>query len=73
MRQALSVLALFAFSSAHAQWIDKQGDEERWLTPSESVNVDSVENVRINEPICAFVVFSGCKPGVAGIESIGRT
>lgn len=93
MRQALSVLALLAFSSAHAQWIDKQGNtladtndrksigsfgaeivfttdaeslEERWLTPSESVNVDSVENVRINEPIYAFVVFSGCKPGVAG-------
>jgi len=93
MRQGLSVLALLVVSSAHAQWIDKQGNtladtddrksigsfgaeivlttdaeglEERWSTPSETVNVDSVENVRINEPIYAFVVFSGCKPGVAG-------
>lgn len=93
MRQALSVLALLAFTSAHAQWVDKQGNtladaddrksigsfgaeivfttdaeslEERWGTPSETVNVDSVDNVRINEPIYAFVVFSGCKPGVAG-------
>jgi hypothetical protein len=40
--------------------------EERWRTPSETVNIDSVDNVRINEPIYAFVVFSGCKPSLAG-------
>ena len=93
MRKILSVVALLAFTSAHAQWIDKQGNrvadtddrkaigsfgaeivfttdaealEERWRTPSETVNIDSVDNVRINEPIYAFVVFSGCKPSAAG-------
>ena len=93
MRKILPVVALLAFTSAHAQWIDKQGNriahtddrkaigsfgaeivfitkaevlEERWRTPSETVNIDSVDNVRINEPIYAFVVFSGCKPSVAG-------
>lgn len=93
MRKVLSVVALLAFTSAHAQWIDKQGNrlantddrksrgsfgaeivfttdaevlEERWRTPSETVNIDSVDHVRVNEPIYAFVVFSGCKPSVAG-------
>jgi hypothetical protein len=77
MRKALSFVAFLVFSSAQAQWIDKQGNkfadtedrksigsysaeivfttdaealEERWSTPSETVNIDSVENVRINEP-----------------------
>lgn len=89
----MSVLALLAFTSAHAQWIDKQGNkladtddrksigtfgaeivfttdaevlEERWRIPSETVNIDSVDNVRINEPIYALVVFSGCKLSAAG-------
>jgi len=36
--------------------------EERWNTPSDTVHVDSVESARINEPVSAFVVFSGCTP-----------
>jgi hypothetical protein len=100
MRKILSVVALLAFTSAHAQWIDKQGNrladtddrkaigrfgaeivfttdaevlEERWRTPSETVNIDSVDNVRINEPIYAFVVFSGCKPRVAGTCNVSMS
>jgi hypothetical protein len=67
----LSFVAFLAFTSAQAQWIDKQGNkladtedrksigslgaeivfttdakglEERWRTPSETVNIDSVDN-----------------------------
>jgi hypothetical protein len=41
---------------------DPHGLEQRWATPSDTVQVDSVDTVRINQPINAFVVFSACKP-----------
>jgi hypothetical protein len=82
MRQSLFVLALLAFGNALADTEDRKSIgsfgaeivfttdaealEKRWGTPSETVNIDSVEDVRVNEPIYAFVVFSGCKPRVAG-------
>jgi hypothetical protein len=41
---------------------DPEELEMRWDTPSDTVKVDSVDSVQINQPISAFVVFSGCKP-----------
>lgn len=41
---------------------DPDGLEQRWATPSDTVQVESVDSVQINQPISAFVVFSGCKP-----------
>jgi hypothetical protein len=41
---------------------DPDALEKRWATPSDTVHVESVDSVRINQPISAFIVFSGCKP-----------
>jgi hypothetical protein len=41
---------------------DPEALEQRWATPSDTVHVNSVDSVRINQPISAFIVFSGCKP-----------
>jgi len=45
---------------------DEQALFKKWATPSETVAVDTVETVQINQPISAFVIFSGCKASVAG-------
>jgi hypothetical protein len=45
---------------------DEQALFKKWATPSETVNLDTVESVRINWPISAFVIFSGCKPAPSG-------
>jgi hypothetical protein len=76
MRQTPFVLALLAFTSAHAQWIDKQGnrladtDDENSIgsfgAEIVSTKNDEVVEARINKPSYAFVVFGGCKPSVAG-------
>ncbi|MBC3928948.1 hypothetical protein [Undibacterium sp. CY21W] len=39
---------------------------KNWATPSESVYFDTVESVKINQPVSAFVIFSGCKTNLAG-------
>jgi len=52
---------------------DAESLEDRWATPSETVKVDSVENVRINEPSSAFIVFSGCKPRTTGKCNVSMT
>jgi hypothetical protein len=44
---------------------DEQILFKKWDTPSETVNIDTVESVSINQPISAFVIFSGCKPDAA--------
>jgi hypothetical protein len=44
---------------------DPDALEQRWATPSDTVHVDSVDSVRINQPISAFIVFSGCKPSAS--------
>ena len=33
---------------------------ERWNTPSETVYFSSTDTIKINEPITAFIIFSGC-------------
>jgi hypothetical protein len=45
---------------------DEEALEKRWATPSDTVHVDSVDTVRINQPISAFIVFSGCKATATG-------
>jgi hypothetical protein len=37
-----------------------------WGTPSETVNIDTVETVPVNGQVNAFMVFSGCKPDRTG-------
>lgn len=39
---------------------------ELWGTPSETVNIQTIEKVTVNGQVNAFVVFSGCKPNMAG-------
>lgn len=39
---------------------------EKWAIPSRTVDVSTVDSVRINEAINAFVLFSGCKVDEAG-------
>jgi len=46
---------------------DEQALLKKWATPSETVDVDTVESVGINQPISAFVIFSGCKPDAANL------
>lgn len=40
--------------------------EKTWATPSDTVHVDSIDRVRINQPISAFIVFSGCQATPTG-------
>lgn len=46
---------------------DEQALFKKWATPSEPVDIDTVESVSINQPISAFVIFSGCKPDAANL------
>ena len=46
---------------------DEQALFKKWATPSETVDVDTVESVSINQPISAFVIFSGCKPDATNL------
>lgn len=50
------------------------GDEnelfKRWATPSETVNVKTIEKVSVHGAINAFVVFSGCKRDKSGNCSV---
>ncbi|MDR2550847.1 MAG: hypothetical protein LBD10_11685 [Desulfobulbus sp.] len=43
---------------------------KKWATPSETVDVDTVESVSIDQPISAFVIFSGCKPDAANLCNV---
>lgn len=45
---------------------DAEQLEKTWATPSDTVHVDSIERVRINQPISAFIVFSGCQATSTG-------
>ena len=45
---------------------DEQALFKKWATPSETVDLNTVESVAINQPISAFIVFSGCKPTAKG-------
>ena len=45
---------------------DEQALFKTWAIPSESVNIDTVESVQINQPISAFIIFSGCKATPSG-------
>ncbi len=45
---------------------DEQALFKKWATPSETVELNTVESVAINQPISAFIVFSGCKPTAKG-------
>src|SRR5688572_20566957 len=50
------------------------GDEnqlfKRWATPSETVDVKTIDTVKVGEAINAFVVFSGCKADKNGNCSV---
>lgn len=45
---------------------DAEALEKRWATPSDTVHIDSVDKARINQPISAYIVFSGCKATATG-------
>jgi hypothetical protein len=45
---------------------DEQGLFKKWATPSEEVNIKSVDSVEINQPISTFVIFNGCKASSSG-------
>ena len=45
---------------------DEQALFKTWGTPSDTVDLKTVESVTINQPISAFVIFSGCKPTAKG-------
>ena len=50
------------------------GDENKlfknWAIPSETVDVSTIDSVKVNEFINAFVIFSGCKPDEKGNCSV---
>jgi hypothetical protein len=50
------------------------GDEnelfKHWATPSETVDVKTVDTIKVNEAINAFVIFSGCKADKGGNCSV---
>ena len=50
--------------------IDERTLFKKWGTPSETVDLDNVESVQINQPISAFVIFSGCKAASTGNCSV---
>jgi hypothetical protein len=52
---------------------DAKALEKRWATPSDTVHIDSVDRVGINQPISAFVVFSGCKAKATGKCDVSMT
>ena len=43
---------------------------KRWATPSETVDVKTIDTVKVGEAINAFVVFSGCKADTNGNCSV---
>ena len=45
---------------------DEQALFKKWATPSETVDLYTVESVQINQPISAFIIFSGCKATSSG-------
>src|SRR5664280_234461 len=45
---------------------NEEGIFQKWATPSETVELQTVENISINKPISAFIIFSGCKPDTSG-------
>ncbi|HJU70866.1 MAG TPA: hypothetical protein VJ603_03395 [Paucimonas sp.] len=49
---------------------DEQALFKKWATPSETVDLNTVESVAINQPISAFIVFSGCKPTAKGMCNV---
>ncbi len=55
-------------------WLMLVADDRKlytdWAKPGASVNVNEVDTVRVNEPVSAFVVFSGCQPDLIGNCSV---
>jgi hypothetical protein len=52
-----------------AQMIFVANEDElfrRWATPSETVDLETINSVETKEPLNAFVVFGGCKPDKSG-------
>jgi hypothetical protein len=45
---------------------DEQELFDTWSIPSNSVNVNDIDSVAINEPISTFIVFGGCKANAEG-------
>ncbi len=46
---------------------DEQALFKKWATPSETVDLNTVERVTINQPISAFIIFGGCRPTAKGL------
>ena len=42
----------------------------KWATPSETVDLNTVDSVRIDQPVSAFIIFGGCKPNASGNCSV---
>jgi hypothetical protein len=45
---------------------DEQALFRQWAAASETVDLTIVESVAVNQPISAFVIFSGCQPTATG-------
>lgn len=43
---------------------------KRWETPSETIDIDSIDKVYVNGAINAFIIFSGCTPNKCGNCSV---
>jgi len=56
-----------AFGAQLIFTVNDQALFKKWATPSETVDVDTVESVSINQPISAFVIFNGCKPDATNL------
>jgi len=52
---------------------DAEQLEKTWATPSDTVHVDSIDRARINQPISAFIVFSGCQATSTGKCNVSMT
>jgi hypothetical protein len=46
---------------------DDQKMFQLWETPSETVNVATIDKVAVNDQVNAFIVFSGCKPNKSSL------
>ncbi len=68
--EKLSDTAFRKSDGSFSSWLvlvqDDQALYSAWQKPGASVRVNESEQVRINEPISAFIVFSGCEADSSG-------
>jgi hypothetical protein len=52
---------------------DEQALFKQWATPSATIDLNTVESVTVDQPINAFVIFSGCKATPKGVCDVSMT